>query len=54
MSPLPRRPQNNMKLYHNAEGKSYSLSIEPATDMVDIEPCILEEVAIAIKELKKQ
>jgi len=40
------------KLY-NAEGKPHSLNVEPATDMDDIGPCILEEeVATAIKELK--
>jgi len=40
------------KLY-NAEGKPHSLSVEPATDMDDIGPCILEEeVATAIQELK--
>ena len=41
-----------MKLY-NAEGKPHSLNVEPATNMNDIGPCILEEeVATAIKELK--
>ena len=40
------------KLY-NAEGKPHSLNVEPATDMDDIGPCILEEeVATAIQELK--
>jgi len=40
------------KLYH-AKGKPHSLSVEPATDIDDIGPCILEEeVATAIKELK--
>jgi len=40
------------KLY-NAEGKPHSFNVEPATDMDDIGPCILEEeVATAIKELK--
>ena len=42
------------KLY-NAEGKPHSLNVEPATDMDDIGPCMLEEeVATAVKELKNK
>ena len=38
---------------YNAENKPHRLNVEPATDMDDIGPCILEEeMATAIKELK--
>ena len=53
----PELVRNRWKEYieklYNAEGKPHSLSVEPATDMDDIGPCILEEEVItAIKELK--
>jgi len=53
----PKLVKNRWKVYikklYNAEGKPHSLNIEPATDMDNIGPCILEEeVATAIKELK--
>ena len=53
----PELVRNRWKEYieklYNAEGKPDSLNVEPATDVNDIGPCILEEeVATAIKELK--
>ena len=53
----PELVRNRWKEYieklYNAEGKSHSLNIKPATDMDGIGPCILEEeVVTAIKELK--
>jgi len=52
----PELVKNRWKEYieklYNAKGKPHSLNAEPATDMDDIGPCILEEVATAIKELK--
>jgi len=52
----PELVRNRWKEYteklYNAEGKPHSLNVDSATDMDDIGPCILEEVATAIKELK--
>ena len=45
----PELVRNRWKEYteklYNAEGKPHSLNVDSATDMDDIGPCILEEVA---------